>query len=89
MRTSWSKNIYEILNPSYELTFQIVLLLFIRSQGIIQGLPEVQGQPKVQGLSEEQGVVSAILIEVDILLAEEEAGSFILTLLVKETGTNI
>ena len=29
-------------------------------------------------------MVSATLIEVDILLAEEEAGSFILTLLVEE-----
>ena len=39
---------------------------------------------KREPLSEEQEVVSATLIEVDILLAEEEAGSFILTLLVEE-----
>ena len=39
---------------------------------------------KREPLSEEQEVVSATLIEVDILLVEEEAGSFILTLLVEE-----
>ena len=39
---------------------------------------------KREPLSEEQEVVSATLIEEGILLAEEEAGSFILTFLVEE-----
>ena len=41
-------------------------------------------QKKREPLLEEPEVVSATLIEVDILLLEEEAGSIILTLLMEE-----